>query len=118
MMDNKDIQGHDEKERDMTEQQQREERALQVTGMLRTAETLAMESRRMGERFRHEQVEQARQHEQARHDREEHPVCASCLNTGWVYMGVETEDGEFDEVAYLCRRCTRSAASVLYGEIR
>jgi len=82
---------------------EREERALQVTGMLRTAETLAMESRRMGEKLQ---------------DREEHPVCASCLNTGWVYMGVETEDGEFDEVAYLCRRCTRSAASVLYGEIR
>ena len=38
-------------------------------------------------------------------DREEHPVCALCLNTGWVYMGVETDDGEHEEVAYLCRRC-------------
>ena len=38
-------------------------------------------------------------------DREEHPVCSHCLNTGYVYMTVETEDGEFEEVAYLCRKC-------------
>jgi|SRR5215217_6503382 len=102
MTNNKDIQGHDEKKRDMTTQQQiqREERALQVTGMLRRAETLAMESRRMGEKFRM--------------DREEHPVCPSCLNTRYVYMTCETDDGEYEEVAYLCRRSNK--ASVDYGE--
>lgn len=47
-------------------------------------------------------------------DREEHPVCSHCLNTGFVYMTVETEEGDFEEVAYLCRRCT--PASVDYGE--
>ena len=48
---------------------------------------------------------------QIQQDREGHPVCAHCLNTGYVYMGVETEDGEFEEVAYLCRKCKGSSAS-------
>jgi hypothetical protein len=28
-----------------------------------------------------------------------------CCNDGWVSVGVETEEGETEEVLYLCRRC-------------
>jgi hypothetical protein len=70
-----------------------EARALRVKAMLTEADVLAAEVKRLGERFKA--------------DRAEHTVCAHCLNTGYVYMGVETEDGEFEEAAYLCRRCSR-----------
>ena len=33
-----------------------------------------------------------------------HRVPHAC-NSGWVSMGVETEDGDTEEVLYICRRC-------------
>ena len=81
---------------------EREERALQVTGMLRTAETLAMESRRMGERL---------------HTREDHE-CGHCWGSGWVMMTAENDFGEDEDYFVLCRKCGRDEASVLYGESR
>jgi hypothetical protein len=30
-------------------------------------------------------------------------------NDGWVSLGVEVEDGEWEEVLYLCRRCASEA---------
>jgi hypothetical protein len=35
----------------------------------------------------------------------EHAPCIHCLDTGWVVMGAETEDGEIEEYFVLCRRC-------------
>jgi hypothetical protein len=33
--------------------------------------------------------------------------CSHCLDTGWVIMEAETEDGEFEEYAVLCRKCSK-----------
>jgi hypothetical protein len=65
-----------------------EERALRVSAMLLEAETLAIESKRLGEKFREE--------------------CSHCYGSGWVVMGAENDFGEYEEFYTLCRKCSRS----------
>ena len=83
-----------------------ETKAIKVRELRTYAETLAMESRRLGEKLA------------PRAAREEPPVCA--CNDGWVTLGqmvVDTETGEEYEgfATYLCRVCSRSYTDLKEG---